>query len=479
MTHHRRLACTFLALLLGSVGCRESVTDPNQAPVAAASIPPLTLTEGQVVLVELSPYFTDPDGDTLSYGATTDAAAAEVTVSGTQATVTAVSAGTATLSVTARDPGGLSAGQSTSVTVTPNLAPVATGAIPAVSLASGETVAVEVASYFSDPDGGALRYGASSSNTRVAIVSVTGLTMSVSGVAAGTTTLTVAARDPGGLTAAHEVAVTVVPGPTVGFREDFDADSLAGWDLGEAEAELSEGVLRLTHSRPGYAGRVNRELEAPINSWEVRARLGRARTDSVVASVIFATGHPRYGRYALDVGSGVGVEGQDTNYRFYVLDQTRSVTENPWVIIEGAYGTSDAVHDGAGEFTDIIASLEDGVLRVQAGDTELATVVLDDEYPLRLTTIGLWVFPLDGAADRTALFDWVEVSGTQTVGPARAGAAMAGATGVSRTLGDAPGGRGRHAAYRRFFQRHPRCSGNRLSRPQMRTPFLWRKAWGR
>ena len=421
MIIRRRLACTFLALLLGSVGCRESSTDPNQAPVAAASIPPLALTEGQAVLVELSPYFTDPDRDSLSYGATTDAVSAEVAVSGTVATVTGVSAGSATLTVTARDPGDLSASQSTSVTVRPNLMPVATGTIPAVNLASGETVAVEVASHFSDPDGGALRYEASSSNSRVAIASVTGLTMSVSGVAAGAATVTLTAQDPGGLTAAHEVAVTVVPGPTVGFRDDFDSDSLVAWDVGEAVTVLSDSVLELTNSSAGIAGRVNRDLEAPVNGWEVRARLGRAQTDSVVVSVILTTGHERYGRYALDVGSGVGVEGQDTNYRFYVLDQTRRwPAEDPWVIVEGAYGVSEAVNDGAGEFTEVAASLQDGDLRIRAGDTELASVTLGDEYPLRVTQIGLWVFPLDGAADRTGLFDWVEVSGTQTVGAARA-----------------------------------------------------------
>ena len=73
--------------------------------------------------------------------------------------------------------------------------------------------------------------------------------------------------------------------------------------------EVSEGALRLNNRRPDLAGHVDRELEAPINSWEMRARPGRARTDSVIASVIFATGHSRYAAYALDVGSGVGVQG--------------------------------------------------------------------------------------------------------------------------------------------------------------------------
>ena len=426
MIASRTLVRALLALAVASSACREGGTEPsaNQAPVVAASIPPMVTTEGHTVVVDVLPYFTDPDGDTLSYEvATTDAAVVRVTLSGSLATAAAGAEGTATLTVTARDPGGLSVSQSIDVTVRPNHAPMATGTIPAVDLASGEIVEVDVSRYFTDSDGGALIYEASSSNTRVAAVSVSWLTMSVSGVAAGTATVTVTARDPGGLMAAHEVAVTIVPGPPVGFRDDFSSDSLGEWAIGQAIAVLSEGVLQLTNDAAGIAGRVNWALESPINSWEVRTRLGRTRTDSVVASVIFDTGHPRYRAYALDVGSGVGVQGRDTNYRFYVLDQTRHwPEENPWVIVEGAYGTSEAVHDGAGEFTEVAVTLEDGELRMRAGDTELASVVIDDEYPLYLTSIGLWVFPLDGAADRTALFDWVEVTGTRTVGAARAAA---------------------------------------------------------
>ncbi|MYI23575.1 MAG: hypothetical protein F4043_12860 [Gammaproteobacteria bacterium] len=420
-------AAGLLLLVLGAAGCRPGTTGPtladrNRAPVAAASIPALTLVEGQVVLVEASPYFADPDGDSLSYEARTDAAAARVAVSGSLVTVTAVSSGRTILTLTARDPGGLAATQSTGVTVRPHQAPMAKGTNPSVNLASSDTDYVEVFSYFDDPDGGALSFQASSSNPRVALASVSGLTMSISGVAAGTTTLMLTARDPGGLTAAHEVAVTVVPGPTLGFREDFDS-GLGAWGVEQADTMLSEGVLALTNIERGIAGRANRILEAPINFWEARVRLGRTQTDSVVASVIFATGHERYAWYALDVGSGVSVGGSDTNYRFYVLDRTRWPPENRWVVIEGTYGVSDAIRDGAGEFTEIAASLDDGELRAWAGETELFAVTLGDDHPTRLIAIGLWVFPLDGAEARTALFDWVEVSGTHTAGAATASAA--------------------------------------------------------
>ncbi len=437
----RRLPKTLPTLFLwAAAGCDAGAVRPlNRAPSPGTPIPSMELVEGQSVLVEMSSHFADPDGDTLAYEAATDAAAARVAVSGTLATVTAASAGSATLTVTARDPGGLAATQSTGVVVRPNRAPAAKDSIPAVTLVSGEIVPVRVAAYFADPEGGALSYRASSSNPRAVLASASGPTVSVSGVAAGTATLTVTATDPGGLAATHEVDATVVAGAPTGFRDDFDS-GLATWDVEQADTAVSEGVLALTNRAAGIAGRMNRDLETPINFWEVRARLGRTRTDSVVASLIFATGDERYAWYALDVGSGVSVEGSDTNYRFYVLDRTRWPPANRWVVVAGAFGVSDAVRDGAGEFTEIAVSLEDGELRAGVGGTELFAATLSDEHPTRMTSVGLWVFPLDGAEARTALFDWVEATGTPTVGPASAAAPPASAY-ASRKPETAPGAR--------------------------------------
>ena len=91
----------------------------NQAPRATGSVPAQTLTAGgRSVSVNVAPYFTDPDGDSLTYTARSSrTGVVTAVVSGSTATLTAVAAGTATVSVTARDPGGLSATQSIAVTV--------------------------------------------------------------------------------------------------------------------------------------------------------------------------------------------------------------------------------------------------------------------------------------------------------------------------------------------------------------------------
>ena len=115
----------------------------------------------------------------------------------------------ATVTVTASDPGGLTASLSASVTVeAANRAPVATGSVPAQSLTAGQSVQVDVAPFFSDPDGDALTYSASSSNTGIATASVSGSIVTLTALATGSATATVTARDPQGLEAEQSFTVT-------------------------------------------------------------------------------------------------------------------------------------------------------------------------------------------------------------------------------------------------------------------------------
>ena len=105
----------------------------NQAPAPAAAISGQMVIEGQTVTVDISASFSDPDGDALSHtAATSNAGVATVAVSGTELAVTGVAQGAAAVTVTASDPGGLTASQSfavevaapapTTVTVTPDTA---------------------------------------------------------------------------------------------------------------------------------------------------------------------------------------------------------------------------------------------------------------------------------------------------------------------------------------------------------------------
>ena len=80
---------------------------------------------------------------------------------------------------------------------TPNRGPAVVSAIGAVTVEVDEASAVDVSGHFSDPDGDALEYEASSSAPEVATASVAGSAVTVTGVSAGSAEVTVTARDPG------------------------------------------------------------------------------------------------------------------------------------------------------------------------------------------------------------------------------------------------------------------------------------------
>ena len=105
--------------------------------------------------------------------------------------------------------------------VTGNRPPSAAGSVPDQAVTVGGTAAmVNMAPYFTDPDGDALTYSAVSSNAAVVTTSVSGSTVMLTPVSAGAATATVTARDLGGLTATRSVAVTVDVGDAHGSTRD-------------------------------------------------------------------------------------------------------------------------------------------------------------------------------------------------------------------------------------------------------------------
>ncbi len=189
------------------------VTVPNREPEAVGTLPPLTLAAGETELVDASPYFRDPDGDTLTYtAASSDAGVVAVSVagvSGDSVAVTALAKGVATITVTARDGQSLAVEQRFEVTV-PNREPEAVGTLPPLTLAAGETELVDASPYFRDPDGDTLAYTATSSRPDVAAVTVSETTLTIRAVAAGVATVTVTASDSAGATIASPFEVTIV-----------------------------------------------------------------------------------------------------------------------------------------------------------------------------------------------------------------------------------------------------------------------------
>ena len=91
-----------------------------------------------------------------------------------------------------------------------NRAPVAERQMPWLRMREGgESSSLTVSSYFRDPDGDDLKFTAVSVDPGVATASIEGGRVTVNPVAAGSSTITVTATDPGGLAAAVSLPVSV------------------------------------------------------------------------------------------------------------------------------------------------------------------------------------------------------------------------------------------------------------------------------
>ncbi len=256
---------TLTAVGEGTATIRVTATDPgglsatqsftatvngpsNRPPEPVGTLPPMTIQrDDDAVTVAVSGAFRDPDGDALTYGASSSTpSVASVSVSGSLVTVTPASEGTALVTVTATDTNGsnTTAAQTFTVTVTgsSNRPPVAVGTLTPVTLAIDESaVAVDVSAAFRDPDGDRLTYGAASSAPGVASVSVSGSTVMVTPVSEGTVTVTVTATDAGGsnTTATQSFTVTVTGSSN---RPPLAVGTLAPLTIGADDAPVSVEV---------------------------------------------------------------------------------------------------------------------------------------------------------------------------------------------------------------------------------------------
>ena len=147
------------------------------------------VVERQTVTIDISASFTDPDGDALTHtAATSNAGVATVAVSGTELSVTGVAQGAAAVTVTASDPGGLSAYQSFAVEVAA-LAPTTVTVTPDTATLTAVDEMIQLYADVRDQLGRPMAGAAvvwSSSDTNVATVDTSGL---VTAIANGTATV--------------------------------------------------------------------------------------------------------------------------------------------------------------------------------------------------------------------------------------------------------------------------------------------------
>ena len=196
-----------------------AATQPNQPPVTVGRIPAQTLGVGSgAQTLDVSAYFSDPDGDTLSYQVSSNnTSTATASLSGTTLTVSpGRTAGSAAITVMASDGSGATETQTFTVTVSPptpqNRPPVTVGRIPAQTLGVGSGAqTLDVSAYFSDPDGDTLRYQVSSSRISVVRASLSANQVILTPVSAGTATIRVTATDPSQRSVTQAFTATVRP----------------------------------------------------------------------------------------------------------------------------------------------------------------------------------------------------------------------------------------------------------------------------
>ncbi len=210
-TNHRfsSSAVVFAAL---AFACSDATNTPvpppppppppaNQAPAATGAIPAQRLSgPGDTTSIDAAGYFNDPDGDQLSFSASSsDASVVRAETSGSIVTLTGESGGVAQVTVRASDPDGESADASFAATV--NRSPTVAQEIPDQLLPGpGDTVFLDLSAYFSDPDGDELSFSASTSDSLIVRAQAVGATAAlVGGTAPGEAEVTVTARDPDGL----------------------------------------------------------------------------------------------------------------------------------------------------------------------------------------------------------------------------------------------------------------------------------------
>ena len=198
----------------GSASQDVAVTVEDIPPAVAEPLEATTVLVGSTVMVDLTDAFS---GTALSYSAMSASdAIATVSVDGAMVSVTGVAAGPVTVMVTAANTAG-SASQDLEVTVE-DVPPEVAEMLPDIEIRVGDTMEMDLSGAFT---GSALQYSAMSSSDAMATVSVTGTSLSVTGLAAGGVNVTVVAMNSAD-SAQQAFAVNVrdvPPGTTAGMPD--------------------------------------------------------------------------------------------------------------------------------------------------------------------------------------------------------------------------------------------------------------------
>ncbi|WP_456460108.1 YHYH protein [Reichenbachiella sp.] len=255
---------TALLLLTFMWACTEDeLGDSNNNPTVASAIDDLSLASGfEIYEISLSDVFSDEDGDAIVLTASSsDETVVLVEISTQKLTLIEQADGSATITVTATDSNGASVSDNFTLTIGANSTPVVANEISDQNLTVGFSAAtVELANVFSDADGDALTYAASSSDQSVVTVGISGTTLTITEVAAGTTNINVSATDPSGQKASDSFTVTVSASNTstdvfTFSNQDGNSLTISSWTA----IEGADGYVILMNTEDNFTNLTNGE----------------------------------------------------------------------------------------------------------------------------------------------------------------------------------------------------------------------------
>jgi hypothetical protein len=235
----------------------------NQAPVVSASVADQDVAlEGDPLTVTLDTVFTDPDGDTVQYSATSDEELiATAAVDNGVLTVEPLLPGQAMISLEATDGRGGAVGDAFVVTVVERQPPVVVNPVDDRTLTlGGAAITVDLDAVFDSPEGDALNYAAAVDPSTRLTLGLTGSLLTVTAMQTGPATVTATATDEAGAAVTDTFAVSV-DALTVTVQRSFDdATDAANYRLvalpGAVDLDIAETLPGTT---PGTTWRAFRD----------------------------------------------------------------------------------------------------------------------------------------------------------------------------------------------------------------------------
>lgn len=190
------------------------LTVTNEPPSLGAPLEPVMLNASSApVVMDVSPHFSDPEGETLSFDATVSPAGiVGVAWQGSKITLDPTWPGSATVTLVASDPHDAGVEASFVVEVINEPPSVVSAPLSVEMVGGGTRSRVVLTNYFSEPEGQPLSFTATTSDSSVVTMVISDAVGSLFPIGAGQATVEVIAADPFNAVAAFPISVNVASG---------------------------------------------------------------------------------------------------------------------------------------------------------------------------------------------------------------------------------------------------------------------------